>query len=645
MGRNSMVDDTSLPERLREALHSRAICAYFQPIVSLADQHILGFEVLARWNDPVRGVISPAEFIPTADEHGMLDELLDQLMREAFTAASQWPHDVFLGFNVAPSQLLNPHLVTRVKAAANDCHFPLTRVHIEVTESALMRDMARAEKTLQDFIDQGCMIAMDDFGTGYSSLAWLSALPFSKIKIDIQFVSAMHHHRQSRKIVAAIIGLGQSLGLAVVAEGVETTAQVDLLARMGCQLAQGYLYSRPVPADQVAALITPGAEPAAGSAAHPTQMSLEVRALQLADLYNSEQTAIAFTDPSGTVIAASAAFTELMAGSKSPIVGQRIFDLITFTPEMLAELRAGDLLNRTFPTFECRTHRGGQALIAVRPLRDEDHELMGLTVMCIDITGPRGDEPASAVPSTSPPGSIGADDRYSWQLGDHGSVLSVGQGAEEVSADADPGDHVALGTGWVDFVHPDDLGEALRGHAEAIATGEPYDVDLRLHGGDGKYQWFRVHNVPQRGAQDAMVRWHGHCEPLSNTGVYASDGDQLAELLFSFESIPFTSWIAGIDGIVTRVSAGGATPARPGRSHLQSLLGALDTAAVGARLDDYLRRAEPFELSYEMCSDKKVTQMRCCAAPRRRTDGTVASWHGVILPGGTPSGELPVTGT
>ncbi len=188
-----------------------------------------GFEVLARWNDPEQGFIGPDQFIPIADRFGLLDRLLDQLMRAAFSAAADWPHHIFLGFNVSPTQLRNPELATRIAKAAIDSSFPLSRVHIEVTENGFIDDLSQPRRTLDRLINLGCTIAMDDFGTGYSSLTWLSTLPFSKLKIDASFVMAMEDHRQSRKIVDAVVGLGHSLGLAVVAEGVETAGQADLL--------------------------------------------------------------------------------------------------------------------------------------------------------------------------------------------------------------------------------------------------------------------------------------------------------------------------------------------------------------------------------------------------------------------------------
>ncbi|WP_319430495.1 EAL domain-containing protein [Mycobacterium sp. RTGN5] len=375
------------------ALANGAVEPFFQPIVSLDDGRVLGFEVLARWHDPIEGDIPPDRFIPVADRFGLLDRLLDQLMRTSFRAAADWPHNMFLGFNVSPTQLRNSELATRIARAAIETSFPLSRVHIEVTESGFIDDLTQPRRTLDRLINLGCMIAMDDFGTGYSSLTWLSSMPFSKIKIDGSFVMAMNDHRQSRKIVAAVVGLGHSLGLAVVAEGVETAEQADLLRGMGCKLAQGYLFGRPTPASQV-----PNALSAVVSTADEAEslvpMSLELCAHQLSGACESDA-AIAFMDPTGTVVASSTAFDQTMDVSRGEAAGRHIWDLIGVTPETFAELRATDLLDEQFPALEETTANGSRTRILIRPVKDESSELLGYSVEFGDNASPDSTEVAS----------------------------------------------------------------------------------------------------------------------------------------------------------------------------------------------------------------------------------------------------------
>ncbi len=368
---------------------------FFQPIVSLDDGHVLGgFEVLARWHDPEQGFIGPDQFIPIADRFfGLLDRLLDQLMRAAFSAAADWPHNIFLGFNVSPTQPRNPELATRIAKAAIDSSFPLSRVHIEVTENGFIDDLTQPRCTLDRLINLGCMIAMDDFGTGYSSLTWLSTLPFSKLKIDASFVMAMEDHRQSRKIVDAVVGLGHSLGLAVVAEGgVETAGQADLLrGGMGCKLAQGYLFGRPTPAHQVPNALRQFAS-ARQNGGLSAPMSLEVRADRLDEDY-APGTAVALMDPAGTVVASSKAFDRTMdANGGAEVAGRHIWDLIGgVTPETMAQLRATDLLDEPFPAFfDGSAADGSTVQVHIRPVKDESSELVGYSVEYRDISNPAG---------------------------------------------------------------------------------------------------------------------------------------------------------------------------------------------------------------------------------------------------------------
>ncbi|EHB58212.1 diguanylate phosphodiesterase [Mycolicibacterium rhodesiae JS60] len=379
--------DQLLARNLLSALASGGVEPYFQPIVSLDDGRILGFEVLARWTDPTRGFISPDRFIPIADRFGLLDRLLDQLMRTSFKAAADWPHHLFLGFNVSPTQLRNSELATRIARAAIDSSFPLSRVHIEVTESGFIEDLNQPRRTLDRLINLGCMIAMDDFGTGYSSLTWLSSMPFSKIKIDASFVMAMHEHRQSRKIVAAVVGLGHSLGLAVVAEGVETAQQADLLRGMGCKLAQGYLFGRPTPASQVPRVLSARVASVDNSES-TVPVALQLRAHQCSETCESDA-AIAFMDPAGTVVASSTAFDRTMEVNSGEAAGRHIWDLIGVTPETFAELRATDLLDEQFPPIEETTTGGSLARIMIRPVKDESSELLGYSVEFAQPTSPK----------------------------------------------------------------------------------------------------------------------------------------------------------------------------------------------------------------------------------------------------------------
>ena len=211
--------------------------------------------MLARWPHPTRGMVSPAEFIPIAEELGLIGAMTYHLLRRACRAAAGWPAHMTLACNVSPVQLRDPELFAMVRAVLEETGFPACRLEIEVTESALVGDLKLARALLDELKGLGVRLALDDFGTGYSGLRHLQLLPFDKLKIDASFVGAMTDDRESRKIVAAVVGLGQSLGLSIVAEGVETDETLALLRTLGCDIGQGWLFGRPAPAERIDVLV------------------------------------------------------------------------------------------------------------------------------------------------------------------------------------------------------------------------------------------------------------------------------------------------------------------------------------------------------------------------------------------------------
>ena len=229
-----------LEEEFRQAIAEERIVPHFQPLVDLATRRLVGFEMLARWPHPTRGMVSPVEFIPIAEDIGLIGVMTEQLLRRACLAAADWPRHLSLACNVSPIQLRDPNLPEMVRAVLSDANFPASRVEIEVTESALVGDLDLARRLLNELKASGVRLALDDFGTGYSSLRHLQTLPFDKIKIDRSFVAALVDDPESGKIVSAVLGLGRSLGLITVAEGVETEHTAALLCDLGCEVGQGW---------------------------------------------------------------------------------------------------------------------------------------------------------------------------------------------------------------------------------------------------------------------------------------------------------------------------------------------------------------------------------------------------------------------
>ena len=243
-----------LEGELRQAVADDAVVPHFQPLIDLDTGHLVGVEMLARWPHATRGMVSPAEFIPLAEDSGLIGPMTVSLMRQACRAAADWPSHVTLACNLSPMQLRDPGLPATVANVLAETGFPAARFELEVTESALVGDLALARRLLDEIRALGVRLALDDFGTGYSSLRHLQVLPFDKLKIDQSFIGAMATDKESAKIVSGVVGLGHSLGLSTVAEGVETEDVAGLLRGLGCDIGQGWLFGRPVPAHRIAAL-------------------------------------------------------------------------------------------------------------------------------------------------------------------------------------------------------------------------------------------------------------------------------------------------------------------------------------------------------------------------------------------------------
>jgi PAS domain S-box-containing protein len=243
------------PWNLRRALQCEEFFPHFQPLVVLATGKLHGFEVLARWKHPDFSMVGPDTFIPMAERDGLIGEVSKQVLKKAFDAITLHGKGVRLAFNISSLQLKDLTLPQHIQRIAEDAGFSLEFATVEITESAMAEDMVSARSITGDLKAMGCRIALDDFGTGYSSLYHLKSLPFDELKVDRTFVSSMIAERESRKIVAAVVGLGQSLGLNTIAEGVETQEQADMLLRLGCDMGQGWYYGKPAAAEALSSIL------------------------------------------------------------------------------------------------------------------------------------------------------------------------------------------------------------------------------------------------------------------------------------------------------------------------------------------------------------------------------------------------------
>lgn len=263
----------ALATDLRKALEAEQLEVYYQIQTDIATQHTRGYEALLRWNHPKRGAIPPVEFIPLAEENGLILQLGEWVLRRACQDAAAWTQAYKVAVNLSPVQFAHACLPQLVEEILGETGLPAHRLELELTESTIIADKDRSSRMLQEIRALGVTIALDDFGTGYSSLETLRSFPFDKIKLDASFVRELETSQQAKAIIRAVLALGKSLDIPILAEGIETEGQLSLLSLEGCNEAQGYLLGRPAPLDTIIASggITPLALPDKRQASQPSK--------------------------------------------------------------------------------------------------------------------------------------------------------------------------------------------------------------------------------------------------------------------------------------------------------------------------------------------------------------------------------------
>lgn len=240
---------------LRDAIQNDVLRPYYQPLIDLQSGRITGFEALVRWPHAERGMVSPAEFIPVAEETGLINPLGGLMLRRACLDAATWPDDVRVAVNLSPLQFRSGNLLSVVTDALKHSGLPPRRLELEITETLLLEKSAQVLATLHALRALGVRISMDDFGTGYSSLSYLRSFPFDKIKIDQSFVRDLGANREAQAIIRSIVSLGKGLGVTITAEGVETEAELSCLRAEGCDEGQGFLFSKARPNLEIISLL------------------------------------------------------------------------------------------------------------------------------------------------------------------------------------------------------------------------------------------------------------------------------------------------------------------------------------------------------------------------------------------------------
>ena len=240
---------------LRDAIQNDVLRPYYQPLIDLQSGRITGFEALVRWPHAERGMVSPAEFNPVAEDTGLINPLGGLMLRRACLDAAAWPDDVRVAVNLSPLQFRSGNLLSMVTEALKGSGLPPRRLELEITETLLLEKSAQVLATLHALRALGVRISMDDFGTGYSSLSYLRSFPFDKIKIDQSFVRDLGANREAQAIIRSIVSLGKGLGVTITAEGVETEAELSCLRAEGCHEGQGFLFSKARPNIEIVSLL------------------------------------------------------------------------------------------------------------------------------------------------------------------------------------------------------------------------------------------------------------------------------------------------------------------------------------------------------------------------------------------------------
>jgi PAS domain S-box-containing protein len=498
---------------------------FFQPLVELRTGQLAGFEVLARWNHPRLGLILPDQFIPTVERIGLIDKLTQAILTKAFATSYLVDSALTLSFNISPPQLLDFNLPDNIAGAAQRGGFALDRVTIEITESALVDDLARAKAVAQELKALHCRLALDDFGTGYSSLKHLHALPFDELKVDRGFVNSMTQNRDSRKIVASVVGLGQSLGLITAAEGVETQEEADMLFWMGCDIGQGWLYGKPVPADQVARVISdafrqvhlrrpaPVSEGSMSLGALPGQ-----RLAQLQAIYDGAPVGLCLLDRDLRYVSLNRRLAEMNGVAAEAHLGRTPAEVVPkvfliVEPHMRRALAGEPVIGVEVPKPPAVTGQKGQTLmISYQPVRDEAGEVMGISVAIMDITERKQAEEALQKSEEHYRHMVTLSPHVPWVLNTEGEVMEAGPRWESITGQ--PMEQ-ALGNGWLRVLHPNDVAPTLEAIHLSLHTGHGIDVKYRVRKPGEDWKWMRSRGSPRFGPTGKIVCIYGVVEEFN----------------------------------------------------------------------------------------------------------------------------------
>ena len=496
---------------------------YFQPIVHLATGRLIGFELLARWHHEAKGILLPRDFILRAEKAGIISELAQSIFLQAFTVLAGHGEELRLSVNISPVQLLDGALADIMEELSSKTGFDLSRLTLEVTESGLIDNKDKAIKTAGRCKRLGPKLSLDDFGTGYSSLTHLQALPFDEIKIDQSFVGSMTTRRESRKIVSAVVSLGKSLGLTIVAEGIEDLAQVEMLHWLGCDHGQGWLYGKAVPAEELGALIrnwelqacsqfvTSSGRQVVASEPFSTQPHAQLQAI-----YDGVPVGLCFLDRDLRHISVNRHLAVLNGIPAEAHLGRTVREMAPELFPFLEPYLDVALSGKEVPPFEFElpeTHPRAPAtqLISYQPARDEAGEVIGISVAIVDITAQKRTEAALRVSRDQYWDLLELNPQVPWVMSARGNILDV---SSKWVATTGLTKEESMDQGWLRALHPDDIAGTIMTVTRSLRSGAPIDVEYRVNHKSLGWRWMRSRGYPKIDSDGRIVRWYGSVEDV-----------------------------------------------------------------------------------------------------------------------------------
>ncbi len=506
---------------VRVVLERDEIVPFFQPIVELRTGSLCGFEVLARWLHPSLGPILPKNFMSLAESSGLMEELTRQIAQKTFSVAAAVPASLFLAVNISPSELCSGRLPLLLSTLAEQSQFSLRRLVIELTEAVLLSDSECARDTITELRRMGCRLALDDFGTGHSSLSYLQRYPFYGLKIDRTFVEPMIAERQSRKIVASVVGLSNSLGMRSVGEGVENDEQADMLLWLGCDMAQGWLYGHPGPAEHLPKMIQKRYSSAVinteleddGLQAYPA-----LRLAQLQAIYRGVPVGLCFIDVRQRYVSLNQKYADFVGKPRSAFVGRLVQDMIpevypVVQPLLARALNGESILIEDIPLSATETRPTAvNALISYEPVRDEVGDAVGVSVAILNTSEIQGEDVLQPPTEEDAPFETSENDlSMSWVRDASGNLTEV---SPKWIALTGMTREQSLNLGSLEAIHPDDRTLALSALREAVQSRTSIDVTCRVRTRNGDYRWLRARGYPRFDSENHFLGWYGGAEDL-----------------------------------------------------------------------------------------------------------------------------------